>query len=346
MAENKWTAHGAVLILAWVLCGCVDAAARPVADGRQAGQEAVQGLTVPDVRRDSTFPEFSIATCLNRTVGKSQGMDIHRDRVFCIQDGGTALVFDLKARTGEPLATFPLGSKRAGNHSNTANFGVETAAGASFPLLYVSIGKAGDEQEFECNVESVTEKDGQFSSECVQVIRMDQSQYQARGLQPIWGCPNWLVDKERRHLWAFSAIKRTLVAATGDMATNKYVATKFRIPALSEGRLVVLTAADVLDQVVFDFDTYITQGGCMKDGRIYYAYGFGKNGTRTPSRIRAYDTDTRSIVTRLELEDYVTEELEDLSVYGDKLYVNTNSAYLYEVDGKFVVGGKGSGKAR
>ena len=73
---------------------------------------------------------------------------------------------------------------------------------------------------------------------------------------------------------AFSAIKRTTEAVTGDKNTNKYVATCFEVPSLTSAT-VTLTASDVIKQCIFEFDAYATQGGCMRDGKIYYAFGFG-----------------------------------------------------------------------
>ena len=144
---------------------------------------------------------------------------------------------------------------------------------------------ACDIDEFVCYVESFTEHKGRFSSRLVQKIRMDQSRFEAKGLKPVWGCPNWVVDKERRHLWAFSAIKRTIVSVTGPFETNRYLAVKFRLPRLSEGSEVVLTADDVLDEAVMEFDAYATQGGTMRDGKIYYAGLYYIGGTK------GYDCD-------------------------------------------------------
>ena len=130
-----------------------------------------------------------------------QGMDIVKNKIFVLHDGGSCHVYDL--RTKRMLSFFDLASKRKGNHSNTGNFGVEKVKGASFPVMYISLGKPGDKDEFVCYVESFTERQGRYSAELVQRIRMDQSRFAEKGLKPIWGCPNWVVDKERKHLWAF-----------------------------------------------------------------------------------------------------------------------------------------------
>ena len=258
-----------------------------------------------------------------------QGMDICKNRIFVLHDGGSCHVYDLRSKS--MLGSFDLASKRKGNHCNTGNFGIEKVKGASFPVMYVSLGKPGDIDEFVCYVESFTEHKGRFSSRLVQKICMDQSRFEAKGLKPVWGCPNWVVDKERRHLWAFSAIKRTIVSVTGPFETNRYLAVKFRLPRLSEGSEVVLTADDVLDEAVMEFDAYATQGGTMRDGKIYYAFGFGKKHPDSPSQMRVYDTDTRTILHRLDLTEQVPEEPEDVSVYKGKVYLNTNSDKIYVI---------------
>jgi len=258
-----------------------------------------------------------------------QGMDIVKNKIFVLHDGGSCHVYDFK--TKKVISSFDLASKRKGNHCNTGNFGVEKVKGASFPVMYISLGKPGDVDEFVCMVESFTMHNGKFSSKIVQRIKMDQSQFESKGLKPIWGCPNWVVDKERKHLWAFSAIKRTICSVTGPFETNKYVAVKYRLPKLSEGKEVVLTAADVLDEAVMEFDAYATQGGTMKDGKIYYAFGFGKKHPESPSQLRVYDTDKRIIAQRYDLTDDVPEEPEDVAVYKGKIFLNTNSDKIYMI---------------
>ncbi len=259
-----------------------------------------------------------------------QGMDITKNRIFVLHDGGSCHVYDLKSK--KVLASFDLASKRKGNHCNTGNFGIEKVKGASYPVMYISLGKPGDVDEFVCLVESFTEKKGKFSSEVVQRIKMDQSLFESKGLKPIWGCPNWVVDKERKHLWAFSAVKRTIFSVTGPFDSNKYLAVKYRLPKLSEGKEVVLTADDVLDEAIMDFDAYATQGGTMKDGKIYYAFGFGKKHTESPSQLRIYDTDNRCILQRFDITEEVPEEPEDVSVYKGKIYLNTNSDKIYIIE--------------
>ena len=123
----------------------------------------------------------------------------------------------------------------------------------------------------------------------------------------------------------FSARKRTVASVTKNAWENQYVATKFRIPSLSEGAKVRFDEDDILDQVVFPYDVWFTQAGCMHDGKIYYCFGVGKQDDRRPSCIRVYDTRTRTITARYNVQDQVVYEPEDIVIRDGFMYVNTNT---------------------
>ena len=251
-----------------------------------------------------------------------QGMGLSGRWLFCLEDGGNVNVYDVRKLNPVPVVSFPLGSSRPDNHANNAEFGVERARGGSFPLMYVTNGKVGSEIEWTCYVESIRRRGRAFSSEVVQTITLDISGWAAKGYDPIFGAPSWLIDRERKALWVFSAHKRTTPQVTKEPSENRYIATRFRIPALSEGSEVRLTADDVLQQVVFPFNAWFTQAGCMRDGRIYYCFGVGKPGRE--SLVRIYDTDSGT-VTGFSLQDSIPLEMEDLVLEGDCLYVNINT---------------------
>ncbi len=260
-----------------------------------------------------------------------QGMELGGRWLFCLEDGGNVNVYDFRKLDPTPAASFPLASSRPDNHANNAEFGVERKKGASFPLMYVTNGKVGSDIEWVCYVESITRRGRIFSSELVQTIKLDISGWEAAGLDPVFGAPSWLVDRERKALWVFSAHKRTTPQVTKDPSENRYIATKFRIPKLSEGPVVRLTAEDVLDQKVFPFDAWFTQAGCMRDGKIYYCFGVGRPGR--PSLLRIYDTDSGE-VSGLDLQDQIPLEMEDLVLRRGRLLVNINAVGLppvYEI---------------
>ena len=223
-----------------------------------------------------------------------QGLEMWDDYIFSCEDGGHVNIYDFKSADPKPVAGFELASSHPDNHVNNVCFGVETKRGASFPLLYITNGKVGSELEWLCFVESITRRGKRFSSEIAQTIELDGSKWVEKGYVPIFGAPSWLVDRERGFIWIFSARKRTVAKVTKHAWENQYVATKFRIPSLSEGAKVRLDENDILDQVVFPYEVWFTQAGCMHDGKIYFCFGVGKQDDNRPSCIRVYDTDSEA----------------------------------------------------
>lgn len=255
-----------------------------------------------------------------------QGMEIYNDLIFSIEDGGHVNVYDFKKADVKPIAMFELGSSQKDNHANNASFGIETKKGASFPLMYISVGKPGAAIDLTCFVESITKKGKKFTSECVQKIILDIDGWAEEGYVPMFGAPSWMVDQKRGDLWVFSARKRTTPKITLNNWENQYIATKFRVPALSEGPEVLLGVDDILEQVVLPYDTGFTQAGDVYDGMLYYGFGVGKQDPARPSRIRIYDLDKRTIAARYNVQEELPLEIEDIKYYKGYIYVNNNTS--------------------
>ncbi len=256
-----------------------------------------------------------------------QGMDISGRFLFSLEDGGHVNVYDFKKANPVPIGEFELASSCKDNHANNAEFGIEKKRGASFPLLYISNGKVGSDIEWTCFVESIKRCGKTFSSELVQTIKLDISCFAEKGYEPIFGAPSWLIDRERKALWVFSAHQRTTPAVTLRAEDNFYIAYQFRIPALSEGSEVILTVDDLVKQVIFPYETWFTQAGCMLDGKIFYCFGVGViDPVGRPSRIRVYDTDSGTICAKYNLDEEIPYEMEDLAIRDGWIYVNTNTS--------------------
>lgn len=255
-----------------------------------------------------------------------QGMEIYGRYLFSLEDGGHVNVYDFKKAAPEPVAGFELASSGKDNHANNAEFGIEKKPGASFPLMYISNGKVGCDIEWTCFVESITRRGKRFNTELVQTITLDIKGFKEAGYEPIFGAPSWLIDRERKALWVFSAHQRTTRKVTLEPEDNFYIAYKFRIPTLSEGPSVTLGLKDLQAQVIFPYETWFTQAGCMYDGKIFYCFGVGRADPEgRPSRIRVYDTDSGSICAKYDLNEEIPEEMEDLVVKDGWIYVNTNT---------------------
>ncbi len=256
-----------------------------------------------------------------------QGMDISGRFLFSMEDGGHVNVYDFKKANPVPIGGFELASSCKDNHANNAEFGIEKKRGASFPLLYISNGKVGSDIEWTCFVESIKRCGKKFSSELVQTIKLDISGFAEKGYEPIFGAPSWLIDRERKALWVFSAHQRTTPAVTLRAEDNFYIAYQFRIPALSEGSEVILTVDDLVKQVLFPYETWFTQAGCMLDGKIFYCFGVGViDPEGRPSRLRVYDTDSGTICAKYNLDEEIPYEMEDLAIRDGWIYVNTNTS--------------------
>ncbi len=256
-----------------------------------------------------------------------QGMDISGRFLFSMEDGGHVNVYDFKKANPVPIGGFELASSCKDNHANNAEFGIEKKRGASFPLLYISNGKVGSDIEWTCFVESIKRCGKKFSSELVQTIKLDISGFAGKGYEPIFGAPSWLIDRERKALWVFSAHQRTTPAVTLRAEDNFYIAYQFRIPALSEGSEVILTVDDLVKQVLFPYETWFTQAGCMLDGKIFYCFGVGViDPEGRPSRLRVYDTDSGTICAKYNLDEEIPYEMEDLAIRDGWIYVNTNNS--------------------
>lgn len=255
-----------------------------------------------------------------------QGLEISGRYIFSLEDGGHVNVYDYKTRDPEPIGGFDLASSGRDNHANNAEFGIEKKRGASFPLMYISNGKVGSDIEWTCFVESISRRGKRFSSELVQTITLDVNGFAEAGVEPIFGAPSWLIDRERKALWVFSAHQRTTPKVTLRAEDNFYIAYKFRIPALAEGPMVKLGIEDLQASVVFPFETWFTQAGCMQDGKIYYCFGVGQlDPEQRPSRIRVYDTDSGTICAKYNLNEEIPYEMEDLVIKDGWIFVNTNT---------------------
>lgn len=261
-----------------------------------------------------------------------QGFAIYNNTIISGEDAGNINLYNFsdggQGDASVPrFANFALQSSGTDNHVNNIELGTETVPGAEFPLLYISNGKVGSSIEFVCYVESVSKKDDNYTSQIVQTISIEPNHretWRAKGYIPIFGAPSWMIDPEENALWIFSAYQRTTPKVTQYNWQNEYIATKFRIPKLSEGSEILFGADDILDQVVFPYETGFTQSGCMHNGIIYYCYGVGEDPTR-PQRIRAYNTHTGKIEFGYNLENDINSEPEDLVLRDGYLYLNCNT---------------------
>lgn len=261
-----------------------------------------------------------------------QGMVVWKSILLAYEDGGHCRLYDRSSGKLKHIGDFKASSSSKDNHCNQVNLGVTQLKNAALPLLYLTVGKPGSEIDMQCHVENLVRKGNKWQSSLVQTIRLDTTGWREAGRLSIFGGPSWLIDRTRKQMWVFSARRRTIKKTMPTTNHNVLIATRFRIPELSEGREVRLGVDDIEEQVAFDMDTYITQSGFVDDGKIYYTFGYDKlRHPEIPARLRIYDLDRRATAGRFNLDDVIEEEVEAVQPDGDRLLINTNSQAIYQM---------------
>lgn len=285
----------------------------------------------------------------SKTLSSAQGMAIYDNEAFILYHTGVCSVYDLLSRSDIPKASFRLASYNGGfpsqqyiNHANQAMFSSNYYRNNNIPLLYVTTGNDGGEDEngfyYRCAVENIIKRKNEagditFTSELLQTIH-----YKNTGIEdttwetPCWGAPAFFVDSENNFLYIFSARYRTTKAFSEYYSKNAYIITKFSLPGIDGEKNVILTASEILDQFTVPFDIPFTQGGTLYQDKIYYTFGFGNNDY--PIGIRIYDLKHKCIAARIDLSHSVlaNEEIECCSFYKGNLLYNTNSGNIYMMD--------------
>ena len=286
------------------------------------------------------FMEFDNPT--TEYLGKHQsvqGFCVHGETAFVLFHTGLCAAYDLKTKSRSPIGVFKLGSfdegspdKRYANHANDAMFG-QTLEGECFPLMYVTAGNSGEYDEkgyiSYCAVEQVHLNDGKFTSETVQRIYYSNDGVENSRFRTIgWGWPASLVDTETASLYTLSAKNRTLRQFSGD--DNAYIITRFPLPNITDGD-VTLYPKDIIEQFELPFNVFATQGGTIKDGKIWYTFGFGKEDY--PDALRIIDLKKKDYALCEDLSDtpFFNDEIECCAFYqNERFLVNTQSGKIYE----------------
>ena len=267
-----------------------------------------------------------------------QGFAVDQGLGFVLFHTGICAVYDLETKSKKPTAVFKLGSfndgtpdKRYTNHANDAMFGAKLC-GEEFPLLYVTAGNSGDSDEKGylafCAVEQIKRENGVFSAETVQRIYYKNDGIEKTAFRtPGWGWPASLVDKENGFYYILSAKYRTKKEFS--LPDNVYIVTKFALPSPAASD-VTLTPLDILDQFELPFNAYITQGGTLKDGKIWYLFGFGTE--EYPDALNVIDLEKKQYVLSevLSQEPFADQEVECCAFYGDRFLLNTQGGHIYE----------------
>ncbi|MBQ9310315.1 MAG: hypothetical protein IJ222_05550 [Bacteroidales bacterium] len=252
-----------------------------------------------------------------------QGMDIHGRYVLSLQNQGAATLYKLGRDSMQRVSSFHLGSFGKFNHSNVASFGVERVAkGDPFPVVYVSHchRKPYDGMKDVCYVERILP--GLGASELVQTIHYDDT------VGDFGYALQWVVDRTHGMLYGYGN------TINNSDSLNRHRIIKFRLPSLSEGKLVILKPEDALEDYLIEDACGISfqvigQGLYVKNGKLYMPTGLDTQ--KHPADL--YIWDLRSHVMQVRsLSGSSTGEPEDCSFMGRRFFVQTQDG-VFEVKG-------------
>ena len=251
-----------------------------------------------------------------------QGMAIYGDKLISLQNKGYARLYSLKTRQAL-TDTFRLGSFGEYNHANVAEFGTEKAeAYDALPLLYVSQCNKHDVDGMKnvCYVERVLPKG---KATLVQRIVLDNvDKWYGHALQ-------WTVDRDKNLLIGFG---NTL---SNTEPGNKLRIMVFRLPRLSDGQIVHLNAEKALENYTLqDYDNrypsiVIGQGGCVRNGQLWFPTGFGK--IQLPSIVYVWDMKKKQLAKIIDLQPEMPYELEDIDFYKGSAFIQTNGSGIITI---------------
>lgn len=240
----------------------------------------------------------------------AQGMAIHDDFAYLMNDGGLCRVLDLKK--GIVIRDFFVDSHAPDNHINSACFGQDYRRQ---PLLYLS----------ECK------KNGRCFVECLKgdtsvLVQTIQATRQGKKIRMT----NWVVDKEKNYLYALTRNKKN-IDSLGNMRCH---ITKYRLPSVDEGKEVFLSEKDEFDKFYIIFPN--SMQGCKIRGKyLYITTGLQQslsNRTTASRAILVVDLEKKKISHIVDLTYVTVNEPEDIDFYNDKclLYCGQEGG-LYEI---------------
>ncbi len=232
-----------------------------------------------------------------------QGMAIYGDYAYLMNDGGICRVYDLREQT--VANEFMLGSADEKNHANSASFGWEVPEGGTNPAIYISKCR----EPYCCYVENIS-VDG---SQLIQTISADV------GGKPM-PVADWVVDPREPALYSITRTSEQL----DSIGTVENIITKFPLPRLADGNVVVLTDKDVLDRFSVYFPN-ILQGAAIYGNSLYIATGLQQSVSHRRDARRALkvvDLKKRRLVKDIDLTYLTTLEPEGVDFYKGKAMIS------------------------
>ena len=247
----------------------------------------------------------------------AQGFAVYKDKGYLLSESGLCRVINLKEN--RIVGDFYLASSSSNNHANCASFGVEKSVGSKQPVMYVSECRG----PYRCFVEHLSDS----NSVLLQTIQATRE-----GKPEI--VHDWVVDKKRKYLYGI----RTTLTKVDSLGNCINTIIKYRLPHLSEGKVVVLTDKDKIDE----FNVYfvnVLQGAIIKGKRLFLPVGDMKYGEKEKPRNRRLllivDLKKKKIIKKIDINNITNNEPEDCDFYKGKLFLYCGqSGGLYEIPTK------------
>ena len=243
----------------------------------------------------------------------AQGMAIHGGIAYLFSDGGRCRLFDLYK--SKVIDEFLISSHNPNNHVNNACFGVEIGSFDQIPFLYVTECK----NKFRCFVEEILPD----TTQLVQTISASQG-------GKMIGVLIWAIDKERKRLYTVTRTDKTLKSEGYSLNT----VTCYPLPKVSDGKNIILTEKDILEQYVLHFPS-ILQGAKIRKGHMYIVTGLQQSlSHRLDSKraIQVVDLKKKQLKKTIDLTFLTTNEPEDMDFYnGEALLYCGQEGGLYNV---------------
>lgn len=246
--------------------------------------------------------------------GKSaQGMAIWNDEAFLFNDGGHCRVLNLNS--GLIIREFDLASAGKNTHVNAACFGKETLKEGTIPVIYIS--------EYKTPSRCFVEKIGDSACSLIQTIKITE-----KGKDKF--VQSWIVDNKNAFLYAIAR----QAPLKGEKNSNRVRISKYRLPQLSEGPVIVFSEKDCIDSFVVVFASG-TQGGVIKGRYMYLPTGLQESARgrfNAERALQVIDLEKKKLIKRIDLTYITTNEPEDLDFYeGEALLYCGQEGGIYKV---------------
>lgn len=244
--------------------------------------------------------------------GSKQGGDCYQNFFCQFKVNHEALdIYDLKSKSA--ITSVPMSSLGEAFHCNNADFGSSFfEEGDAFPLVYSSQQGQGARCLI---VDRVCCVNGVNIIETIQKINLPFEE-----VVPLQYTPDAIIDKENGYIYVY--------AGNTIPITDLYI-YKFRLPSISEGKIVQLKKDDILAAwAIYGDPAYYKQGATIHGDFIYILEGVP--GWNADAILRVIDLNYNCYkCINLSKSFNIRWEPEDVFFYNDSLFIASNGSGIY-----------------